>query len=258
MENIMDNLVVADVESIGIKLPHIIETAFLNVKTEELVTFRTRPPVPIEHQAFLVHGISNEEIEKYSPFKGTYTKLVQEMVDSSILIGHNISFDLRAFELESIATHRSCICTQKLAGILIKHGIIPKMSKQLQLIRQALGIEEDTSHSAAGDIRVTLQVFNRMRKVFATLYSIKDIDDPALIKKMIEDTNISPRKQTMFFGDYKGIEFKDIYKENPQYLKKLFAKDDFPLGAKRDIYNLYKAQGEDLGFYEALREPVFF
>ncbi len=258
MENIIDKLIVCDTETVGLARPNAIEVAFLKVNNPEVVSFRCKPPIPIEDGAIAIHGITNEMVEDCPPFKGTYDRVVQEIVDSSILIGHNISFDLRVLELESIGTHTACICTQKLAGILIKQGVIPKMSKQMQLIRQALGIEEDNSHSAFGDVHVCLQIFNRMRKVFATLYSIKDIDDPALIKKMIEDSNISPRKQTMFFGDYKGIEFKDIYKENPQYLKKLFAKDDFPLGAKRDIYNLYKAQGEDLGFYEALREPVFF
>lgn len=259
MSDLLDKLLVVDTETIGISLCKMMEFGAIKVSNGEHVSFRVNPGVPCEPEAFAVHGISDEDVANCPAFSDGYRPLVQGLCDNHILIGHNIAFDLRVLTLEGIAaSNQNSICTQKLAGVLIKQGILPKMSKQLQLIRQALGIEEDAAHSALGDINVTLQIFNRMRVVFATLYNIKDIDDPALIKKMVEDSNISPRKQTMFFGPHKGIEFVDIYKQDQKYLKNLFKSDSFPLGAKRDIYNLYKSNGEDLGFYDALREPIFF
>jgi DNA polymerase III epsilon subunit-like protein len=212
----MSNLIFLDTETTGVRFPRLVELGFIQ-EGEEAITFRVKPPVPIEPGASAVNGITNEMVENCPTFNA-YKDAVKELLETNIIVAHNANFDVQVLDYEGVHI-RSYICTKKLARLLVDAGLIPKINLKLQTLRKQFGLEDEgIAHTAEGDNQVTRELFWRMAKVFSTWWDIP-VDSPDLLERMVKEMNIEPEtfNKTMKFGKFKGKDFEYISEADPSY-----------------------------------------
>lgn len=160
------DVIFLDTETTGFKNCRLVELAYAHTLLDTLefpkvVSFRTKPPIPIEEGALKVHGISEEMLAEEIPFqeREDYEEL-KSLIEGAIVIAHNASFDIGVLMREGINVG-NYIDTQKLARL-----VYPKApSHKLQDLRTHLEIDiEGLAHSAAGDVAVLMAVFHKMRE----------------------------------------------------------------------------------------------
>lgn len=117
-----------------------------------------RPRRPISAEAQAIHGISAEMLRAEPPIDDVLPRLAR-FVEDTVLVGHNISFDLRFFEIQG-----------KNSGIRFTNPAIDTLvleclfnpnqeDKSLEGIAARLGINVTGRHTALGDALTTAEVF---------------------------------------------------------------------------------------------------
>lgn len=152
------NLIILDTETTGFKAPRLIELAYAR-RGAEISSFRCRPPIPIEDQAVLAHGISNEMLLELPLFsEHPEYQIVKEIFENEMVIAHNAPYDIGVLAREGI-TVRYAIDTKK----CVKQLYPEQPDHKLQGLRERFNIEvEGQAHSAAGDVMVLAALFERM------------------------------------------------------------------------------------------------
>lgn len=166
----------------------VVEIAFLVV--DEQLTVQSEfhslvdPQRPIEPGAQAVHGISAEDVAG----KPTMETIADMLGDNPIkMIGHNVSFDKRM-----IAPHIQVeeeMCTLALAREFIKGTT----NHKLETLQKELGLPEQKSHSALGDVYTCLDLLQHLVNI--TNLDFKTLWARAQKPKMV---------QRMPFGKHKG------------------------------------------------------
>jgi exodeoxyribonuclease X len=119
------------------------------------------PQCPISPNASGIHGITNAMVED-SP---TLDEFFFDVLDAPfadgdiVFVAHNAQFDFK-FVKQYIVEHAGTICTLKLARILYPDA----PDHKLQTLRYYLELPQNVtdSHSAAGDVEVTLNLLKHM------------------------------------------------------------------------------------------------
>ncbi len=183
-------------------------------ETGKIVNQLFKPPLPIAIEPMCVHHITNEMVENKPTFKGSndHQKLVDLLNDDkNILVAHNAKFDVDMLEKEGVHP-KKVICTLKLARHMDPEGKIPKYS--LQYLRYFLGIKvEATAHDALGDILVLEKLFERL---FVKMS--KSIGPAAVENRMMDISSKPVLLSRMYFGKHKGKFFREIPKDDLQWL----------------------------------------
>ena len=117
-----------------------------------------RPKKPIPKIVQQLTGITDSECEK-APAISEVIHKVQEKIEGSTIIGHNIEFDIRFLTAAGVdfsgCTHYD---TFNMAGFLL-----PKMpSQSLVALCEALGVTLPRAHRAADDAMASLMLFERL------------------------------------------------------------------------------------------------
>lgn len=135
-----------------------------------------RPGSQISAQAMAVNGIDLQGHEWRSKAVGAseaMERLNTLLRRASMVVGHNVAFDLKFLAAEAIAgrvpwMHPKSVCTKELASKhLAKAGKIP--SARLVDVCSYYGISSDGAHRALVDVRRTLAVFGRLRELEPSL-----------------------------------------------------------------------------------------
>jgi DNA polymerase III epsilon subunit-like protein len=169
-------LCILDCETTGLKDPRLLQLAFC-YNNGPISAHLFKPTVDIEKEAEKAHGITAEQLQHYDTVEHTRESLQRALdPESTIIICHNTSYDLRVLANEGIDTGDS-ICTLKLS-----RRLWPQLkSHKLGDLAETLGIEHGRLHSAPEDVRVTRELFKRQ------IMSIicKDLDKSSIIQRMI-------------------------------------------------------------------------
>jgi DNA polymerase-3 subunit epsilon len=120
----------------------------------------------IDPEALKIHGIG-PEVLRGQPTIDLVLPRFHGFCDETVLLGHNVAFDLRFFQIKEdrigIRFRQPVLDTLLLAGVL--HDDLG--DNRLEAIAHRLGIEVTGRHTALGDARVTADVYLKMVPLLA-------------------------------------------------------------------------------------------
>ncbi|MDP4196768.1 MAG: exonuclease domain-containing protein [Bacteroidota bacterium] len=173
---------VVDVETTGMHPGscRIIEIGLVRIKNLKIKeTFRSfvNPGMEVPYFITTLTGISNRDVYD-APYFDEIAEQVEDFIGSSILVGHNLQFDL-SFLKKSFddcgkgKLNNSPLCTLKLA-----RKIYPELpSKSLNNVIKFLKIRNKNVHRALGDATVTAKVLMKMIKELKDKYSLEYVSE---------------------------------------------------------------------------------
>lgn len=197
-----------------------LQHSFLEIPKSWLVD----PKMSIHPSAVAVHGIEDEEVEGKPTLEEILPEFL-EYIDDSVLVAHNINFDLNMLPIlkekdnEKIDTLRFARQFFKIGDIGYKgHDLRSHKSQEL---RYWLGIKIDTmglqAHRAAADILVTGEVFHHTLKRYMETTGGKTLGD------LISFINAPIMIEKMTFGKLKDRLISEAVAEECKSSKNYFA-----------------------------------
>lgn len=163
--------VVLDTETTGFAAyagDEIVQIALLEYRglepTGEAFCTHVRPSRPIPETATEIHGITDEMVADAPPMAEVIDSVV-EFMDSAVLVGHHIAFDLRFFNR----------VTQRELFLRLPHPTIDTMllylshsgqlgHYELSEVAQACGVPLEGRHDAVGDAKIAGGIFARLAR----------------------------------------------------------------------------------------------
>lgn len=201
-------------------VPFNLKDGFLDKPWERLID----PQMPIHPSAIPVHGLTDEDVAGKPLLTDVMPELL-EYVKGSVLVAHNIKFDLQMLpEFENLDNPK--LDTLRLAKHVYQIGELGYKDQDLrsykcQELRYWLNINVDTmglpAHRAAADILVTGEVFkNMLTRFIERTYSetLQDLYDFVNAPIMIE---------VMPFGKYKNVLLEEAVTKEAKSSKNYFA-----------------------------------
>lgn len=119
------------------------------------------PQRPIPSAAIAIHGITDAMV-RAQPTIDTVLPRFHAFVEDTVLLGHNLAFDMRMFQ-EKEAVSEVCFDNPILDTLLLSALIHPEEERHgLEDIAARLGVQPLGRHTALGDAIVTGEIFLRM------------------------------------------------------------------------------------------------
>lgn len=228
-----NNIFIFDTETTSVIDPKIVEISILTRDTSKKNNLGVstgsfiNPERPISLEAMAVHDITDEMVKNSPTIKeSTPFMFMEEYNDESCyLVGHNIGFDVIAFENSTgVKLKYQLIDTYKVAYHHFEDNFPenPASNYKLNYLRYYMGLNDKilesnlminkslrTTHSALFDVIMTKEVF----EVFLENHSLEEMvaisSRPLIFKKLV-------------FGKYKGITFEEVAITDYGYLQWLF------------------------------------
>jgi DNA polymerase-3 subunit epsilon len=259
--NLKRPLIFIDLETTGINVAtdRIIEICMIKVHpdgSQETMTQRINPTIPIAQEAFEVHGISQDDV-KNEPTFAEMASTFSNFIGNSDLSGYNaIKFDipllveefLRAnvdldlknrrivdvqnifhkMEPRNLAAAYKFYCNKELENA---HSAEADTIATLEILKSQLDMYKDTEYKDK-DGQVTVPVVNDIASLSEFSYHNKNAD---LVGHII----FNDKGEEVFnFGKYKGKSVARTFGEEPQYYDWMM-KSKFPLSTKKTITSIY-------------------
>lgn len=164
------DFVIFDTETTGLDPKsgdRIVEIAALKFRGREKLGqfhYLVNPGRQISPRAFEVNRISQEMLENAPPIE----KIIPEFLDfirGSCLCAYNMPFDLGFLNNELALAGREALEQPELVDILVmSRRLLPKLeSHALGFVAKSLGIEDQQEHRAFSDVKLTWEVFRRLK-----------------------------------------------------------------------------------------------
>ncbi len=193
-----ENVVVFDVESTGINTTEdeIVQIAGvkINNKGEVIESFQKfLVPNKSVGDSYLVHGFSDEFLKENGEDKKTALKEFLEFIEGTVVIGHNVTFDITILnsELDRLSLEKSNFKTYY-DTLDIARRFYPNLTNhKLETLSRLFNTETKSSHDAMDDILATKDVL---------MFMLKEKVKPTMINRMAVYSRYIEK-------------FKSIYKE---------------------------------------------
>lgn len=182
------------------------------------------PQMSIHPSAVAVHGIEDEEVEGKPLLEEVLPEFL-EYIDDSVLVAHNIGFDLNMLPVLKEMPNPK-LDTLRFVRQIFKIGDIGYKGHDLrshksQELRYWLGIKIDTmglqAHRAAADILVTGEVFHHTLKVYLERTNGKTVGD------LLDFIDAPIMVEKMSFGKFKDRLISEAVREEAKNPKNYFA-----------------------------------
>jgi len=249
--NLTKPIVFFDLEATGLSVTNdrIVEIGIIKINTdgtEEKLTERINPEIPIPKETTEIHGITNADVKDCPNFK-TIGSEIAKFIGDSDLAGYNSNkFDIPLLleefiraEIDFSMTSRRCVDVQ---------NIFHKMEKRTleAAYRFYCAKDLENAHSAEADIIATYEVLKAQLDKYETLEN--DIDFLAEFSqnsknKVIDFSGrlaMNQNNEAVYnFGKHKNKTVAEILKKEPGYHAWML-NNDFPHYTKkvlRDIVN---------------------
>jgi len=241
-------IVFFDLETTGINITtdRIVEISIIKVYpngTEQRMTRRINPEMPIPPQSTAVHGISDADVANCPTFKQIAKELVEIFVDADIAGYNSNKFDVPLLAEEFIR-----------AGVdfdMKKRNFVDVMSifmrKEPRNLSAAYKFycngDLENAHSANADTDATYEVFKAQLDRYADIgNNIQEIsrfssfnNNADFMGRLIYDTE---HRVVVNFGKYKGLLLADVFKRDSAYYDWMM-KGEFPLYTKKVLTEEY-------------------
>lgn len=174
-----------------------------------------KPPLPISIDAMAVTHITNRMVENQEPFEASQAKaeLIRILGEGNILVAHNARFDVEMLRRDGVEVPQY-IDTFKVAYALDENGEIPRYALQYLRYYFDLEVSEATAHSALGDVRVLVALYEFL---FAKMFVVMQ-DEAKVIEEMLT-LSAKPIMFRMFtFGKYNGRTIQEVANEDQGYI----------------------------------------
>ncbi|MCK6606645.1 MAG: GIY-YIG nuclease family protein [Ignavibacteriaceae bacterium] len=207
---------ILDVETTGMKPPHdrIIEIALIIIKNGKAVNkFETllNPGVLIPPFITDMTGITNEAVYNAPVFSEAADKIL-ELIENTIIVGHNIAFDLRFLNSELQIAGFEKVKTPSVCTLKLAHRIHPELHKKsLGSLAAHLRIKQKSAHRAFDDTLVTAKVFLKFVQKIKEEYNLEYLRDLlnfqyTPVKKIVKKEIASASKNVLsFIPDLPGV-----------------------------------------------------
>ncbi|MCW1888196.1 MAG: exonuclease domain-containing protein [Candidatus Moranbacteria bacterium] len=209
-----NNLIFLDTETTGLgpddRLCQLAYT-FADVEHEALF----KPPLPISIDAMSVTHITNRMVEDKEAFSESRMKmdLMRLLAEGNILVAHNARFDVDMLRREDIVV-KEFIDTFKVIYFLDENDEIPRYALQYLRYYFDLNIDEAPAHSALGDVRVLVALFDFLFQMMMERVG----DEEKVLAQMIEVSSKPLLYRTFTFGKHIGKAVKVVADEDPGYI----------------------------------------
>ncbi|MFA5992485.1 MAG: 3'-5' exonuclease [Candidatus Pacearchaeota archaeon] len=233
-------LVFIDLETTGIETftDKIVELSALKINpdnTEESITTRINPQIPIPPEAIAVHGIKDSDVADKPTFK-EYALTIKNFLDGCDLGGFNIKrFDLEVLEaefkragVEFSKENRSILDVQTIYHKFDPRGLSEAYKKYCNK-------EIEKSHNAEHDVRATVEVFKSQLEMHKELpHNITELHDFCNERKSA--TWIDTKGKFVWigndaivgFGPHRGKSLSYMVKNEPGFLNWMLTRDFLP------------------------------
>jgi DNA polymerase III subunit epsilon len=258
-------IAVFDLETTGINVStdRIVEVSVVKIMpdgTEEILTQRINPGMPIPKESTMIHGITDLDV-KDCPVFGDFAVQLDKFLEDCDLSGYNaIKFDIPLLVEEFLRVgidfslmNRYVVDVQN-----IFHKMEPRTLKAAYKFYCGRNLE--MAHSAEADTLATYEVL----KAQLDLYENQDFtDSDGIISQPIKNEvkalsdfsfytkNVDlvghivfneKQEEVLNFGKYKGQPVESIFKREPSYYDWMM-KSQFPLSTKKVIQSIWKRMG---------------
>lgn len=120
------------------------------------------PEVPIPPGSTAIHGITPDMVVDAPAFPDVFAEL-RAMMQGTVLLGHNIGFDVAVLQRECARFGLDWAPPASLDILLLAGALWPERADlRLESLAAALGVDVHGRHTALGDCLVTAQIFQRM------------------------------------------------------------------------------------------------
>jgi DNA polymerase III subunit epsilon len=212
----------------------VIEIGMAKIKKEKIVdTFTSyiNPGRPVPYFITTLTGITNSDVQDAPYFEELYLK-IKEFVGDSVLVAHNLSFDISFFRNECFASEQEMLRNPSICTLKLARRIFPELpSKSLGNVVKHLKIRHRDVHRGLGDATATAKILMKMFKSLREDHNIDSISDlisfqgsPSAIqpfrilkKKLINDLARIPDRPGVYF--FKNAQGKIIYIGKAKSLK---------------------------------------
>jgi len=174
-----------------------------------------KPPVPISVDAMSVTHITNRMVADKETFEESRMKmeLMRLLAEGHILVAHNARFDIDMLRREGIEV-KQYIDTFKVAYFLDQNDEIPRYALQYLRYYFDLEVAEAPAHSALGDVRVLVALFEYLFQIMMDRLG----NEEQVIAQMIEVSSKPLLYRTFTFGKHIGKPVKTVASEDPSYV----------------------------------------
>lgn len=164
-----ETFVALDTETTGLNCltERIIEIGAVKFNSSGIIDyFQTliNPQKTIPYTVFQITGINDQMVEKSPDFSQIAPDLLNFLQDS-ILIGHNIQFDLRFLKVELERIHKKELLNPVVDTLQFARWAFPENEKYRQTyLAEQLGINVKEAHRAGDDAKVCGDIFLHLIK----------------------------------------------------------------------------------------------
>ncbi|MBL8659612.1 MAG: PAS domain-containing protein [Rhodospirillales bacterium] len=141
----------------------------------EVFDVLVNPGRPIGAAAQAIHGISGEMLRSMPPIEDVLPRF-HRFLEDTVIVGHNVAFDLRFLELKEGKTGLK-FAHPVLDTLLLELVLHPNQEdKTLEAIAGRLGVTVSGRHTALGDAMATAEVFLALIPLLAEhgIHSVRD------------------------------------------------------------------------------------
>lgn len=152
-----------DVETTGFnKTDRIVEIGFVVFKGGELLEeWSTLINPQRDVGKSNIHGITASMVSAAPLFEDVINDIFR-IIDNRVLVAHQFSFDARMLAQELIRAKTEGDLGKGFCTMIASRRILPGVGDSLSSTCEALGIETVDAHSALGDARMTMQIFQHL------------------------------------------------------------------------------------------------
>ena len=160
---------VLDVETTGLSARnnHIIEIGIVKVKNLKITgRFQSfvNPGCDIPYFITQLTGITNDDVYD-APNFGNLLDDINNFIGSSVISGHNLSFDDSFLSYEYIRNNHEPLSNEKVCTLKIARRLFPSLrSKSLSSVSSYLKLKNSNAHRALADAEVTAHALIKMKK----------------------------------------------------------------------------------------------
>jgi DNA polymerase-3 subunit epsilon len=122
------------------------------------------PGRPVRPESFVVHGISAQLLEGQPRVEEVLPRFAQ-FAEHTVLVGHNVAFDLRFFELDEGRT--GVTFTHPVLDTLVLSAVVhpDQRDHSLEAVAERLGVSAVGRHTALGDAILTGEIFLKQMRL---------------------------------------------------------------------------------------------
>ncbi|MDD2565429.1 MAG: exonuclease domain-containing protein [Candidatus Gracilibacteria bacterium] len=230
------NITFIDTETTGIKEEDvIIQLGLINEIDwkiiHEINSFFSNGDRKISLVSKATHNILEENVKDFPVFSVEVEeyKLIEQIKDNTVFIGHNVQFDIGMLAKFGFQTTRY-IDTLNVAKHLLQdeqdefENSYRQEVLKYYLMEKGITFPTVRAHDAMADVLILRVNFKYLFDLAKAKFSLNSDDET--VEKLVELTQSPVFLKKLNFGKYKGTTFDDLLKNDPSYLKWLAKNTD--------------------------------